>query len=85
MSAHLYPEDDMDTITWNGIPMPREGLDCTLYRWHVVHRGVRCDDDVFSFPTIQDALDFIGPDSPTPYMPCDKFAECPHCAKALAS
>jgi hypothetical protein len=40
---------------------------------------------VFSFPTIQDALDFIGPDSPTPYMPCDKFAECPHCAKALAS
>jgi hypothetical protein len=74
-----------ERITFNGIPIGPEGLDCTLYRWHVVHRGVNCPDAVFSFATVQEAIAFIGgPSNPTPFMPCDKFHDCPHCAKELA-
>ncbi len=68
------------------------GVDPASVRWHVVEQrwsGVgagarRLDDDVTSFATIQEALALYGTDTKNPVIPCGLFAECEHCAKAMA-
>ncbi len=68
------------------------GVDPASVRWHVVEQrwsGVgagarRLDDYVTSFATIQDALALYGIDTKNPVIPCGLFAECEHCAKAMA-